>query len=161
MKEPLADFEYNPSFVIPKEFRQVDWTYTNLHGRPFSEVEDAFGRLRELADGPPFDTGNPFVRLHFLRAIEDRLVALAMESNQPLEVCLKQLQRRLDLEYGRDNIYGKAALAVLVAKYAAEHGQRELAKSLLTKEREQLAETAKVCQAWMGTIAERLNSLGS
>jgi len=137
----------------------VDWTYVNVRDKPFSEAEKAFGGLRErLHDVFAF---HPFLYLHFLRAIEDRLLTLAVEKEEPLSKCLDYLRRRLDLEYDHDGIYGKAAQAVLFANYAARRGERRLAAALLEEERTQLEETRNICEGWLATIIQSIDRLKS
>lgn len=151
MKEDYADFDYTPRVAIPKEFRQLDWTYVNVRDKSFSEGEEAFGQLRDALDASL--SGKPFLRLHLLRAVEDRLTALAVEKRQPTAKCLEHLQKRVDLEYDRGDIYRKAATAVVFAKYLIERAEPELAHTLLEMERQQLEETASICRHWLDTIA--------
>jgi hypothetical protein len=152
-----GDFEYRLHETVPKEFREVDWTYLRLRGRPFSECQQVFEELKtELHNA---FAGNHFFYLHFLRAIEDRLLWLALDTQQPLAQCLEQLRRRMELEYSREDIYGKAAMALVLADYAATRGDVDLARSLLEQEREQLSKTAEVCSNWIETITQRIDTL--
>ena len=157
MNEQSKDFQYRSLPTIPDEFRQVDWTFLSVGKKPFSEAEEAFQKLDEKYREVFAD--KPFAYLHFLRAIADRLVMLAVQDKQPISKCLEYLRQRLDLEYGRHDIYGKAALLVVFADYAMECGEIELAKSLLKEESEQLKETAEFCRSWLETIAQRIDKL--
>ena len=150
-------FQYKLLGTVPEEFRQVDWTYLSLCDKPFSECKEAFDRLKKNL-GNAF-AGNPFFYLHFLRAIEDRLIRLALDRKQPLSECLEQLRRRLELEYSREDIYGKAAMVVLFADYAIECGEGGLARSLLEQERDQLKATAEICRDWMETVVQRIERI--
>lgn len=157
MEERYEDFPYRPLATVPKELRQIDWTYISLRDKPFSECKEAFDRLRKESEHA--FVGNAFFHLHFLRAIENRLLGLALDKKQPIRECLVHLRRRLELEYSRGDIYGKAAMAILFADHALECGETALARSLLDQERQQLRETAEICRAWIETIAERLEAL--
>lgn len=157
MNHEYEDFEYSPLLEIPDEFRQVDRTFLQYHERPFSEAEEAFRQLREVCAEAFVD--KPFWRLHFLRAVENRLVTLAVQKKQPISKCLEYIRRRLDLEYSRSDIYGKAAQLVVFADYAAECGHIQLAVRLLREERLQLKETAEICQCWLETVTQRIDKL--
>lgn len=146
-------FQYKSLPRIPADYRRVDWTYIEVRDRSFSEAEEAFCELKhELRES---FADNPLAYLHFLRAVEDRLVLLAVDTKQPVAKCLECLRRRLDLEYGRGDISAKAAQAVLVAKYAADLGDTELARALLMAEREDLEEIVGICRSWLDTITQR------
>ncbi len=157
MKDEYADFQYRPLLEIPKEYRQVDWTYIRVIDRPFSEGVQAFDELRETLR--QVFAEDPFLWLHFLRAIEGRLLMLAVDTRQPISKCMEHLRKRLDLEYDRDGIYGKAAQLVVLAKYLVESGEHELARTLLLEERAQLKETAVICESWVETIDGRIEEL--
>lgn len=150
-------FQYKSLAHIPKEFRRVDWTYVEVHDKSFAEGEEAFRRLKDELREVFAD--DPFAKLHFLRAVEGHLLMLAVQKKQPIAKVLECLRRRLDLEYGRYEIYGKAAQAVVIADYVAEAGKPELAKALLTAEKEDLEETALYCRSWLRTIRGRLRKL--
>ena len=157
MNEHHSDFQYEPLLEVPKEYRQTDRTYIEYHDKPFVEGEEALLQLEEKHRDAFADS--PFLYLHFLRAIEDRLMMLAIDRKQPLATCLKYLRRRLDLEYNRGDISLKASQAIVLAKYAAECGEIELAKNLLSHEREQLEEIATVCQGCLESVNEHLDRL--
>jgi len=157
MGKQYADFKYESLPHIPTEYRQIDWTFVDVHDKPFSEGEEALHHLRE--EYREIFAGSPFAYLHFLRAIEGRLLALAVQKKQPISKCLEYLRRRLDLEYGRSDIYGKAAQLVVLADYVVKSGEIGLAKRLLKEEMEQLAETAEICRSWMETIVQRMEKL--
>jgi hypothetical protein len=154
MKQPHADFQYESFPEIPKEYRHVDWTGIDAYDKPFSEGEEAFQRLRD--DYRELFADKPFAYLHFLRAVEDRLMTLAIEKRQPVSKCLEILRRRLDLEYGQYEIYGKAAWAVVMTDYFVECGETELARTILKEETEHLKATAEICRCWLATITQRL-----
>jgi hypothetical protein len=153
MDGQYAEFQYRSLPEIPKQLRQVDWTYINVRDKSFSEAEEAFDQMRNEYSGVFSD--RPFAYLHFLRAIEDRLVILAVEKRQPIHKVLECLRRRLDLEYSRVDIYSKAAQLLIISDYAVECGEIELSKKLLKEERNQLNETAEICHAWIDTIDHR------
>jgi hypothetical protein len=157
MNQHHADFRYRSLPEIPREFRQVDWTFVDAHDKPFAEGEEAFRKLRE--EYREVFADKPFAYLNFLRAVESRLLSLAVLKRQPISKCLEYLRRRLDLEYNRVEIYSKAAQLVVLANYAAECGETELARRLLKEEHEELQETQAVCRSWLETIAERIDRL--
>jgi hypothetical protein len=156
-----ADFPYGSLPNVPEEFlqmvRQVDRTFVECHDKPFSDGEQAFCQLRNEFQDAFADS--PFLHLQLLRAVESRLLTLALVKKQPIAKCLECLRRRGELEYGRGDIYGKAAQLVVFADYAVECGERDLARMLLEKEREQLNETATFCQSWMQTVTQRIDAL--
>lgn len=156
-----ADFQYESRPEIPEEFvqmvRKVDRIFTEYHDKPFFEGEQEFVGLRnEYQD---VFANQPFLHLQSLRVIEGRLLSLAIVKKQPIAKCLEYLRERLDLEYGRGDIYVKAAQLVVLADYAVECGESDLARMLLEKEREQLKETATFCQSWMETVTQRIETL--
>jgi hypothetical protein len=93
--------------------------------------------------------------------IESQLLMLAVVMKEPLTVCLHYLRRRLDVEYGRFQVGGKAGEAQLVANYAVDSGETEFAIWLLAKEREQLNEVLQTCMGWMESTDERIRQLKS
>jgi hypothetical protein len=157
MANESEPFRYKSLPEIPTEYRRVDWTYIRVREKPFSEGEEAFCELKQELREVFRD--NPYAYLHFLRAVEDCLVLLAIDTKQPTAKCLEFLRRRLNLEYDRGDIYGKAALVVLFAKYVSDSGQAELARELLTAERSDLEEIAGVCESWLNTINQRIAEL--
>ena len=157
MEERFEHFRYELLERVPKEFRELDWTYLRLIEKPFAECKDAFDALRRELE--PVFAGKPFFHLHFLRAIEDHLISLALSKNEPLSVCLEHLRRRVELEYSRADIAGKAARAVLLADYASKCGEIGLARSLLEQEEEQLREIAEVFRASIENVNERIKRI--
>ena len=157
MEDERGRFQYKSFPSIPADYRRVDWTYVELRDKSFSEAEEAFRALEHDLRESVAD--NPFAYLHLLRGIGDRLVLLALDTKQPVAKCLEYLRRRLDLEYGRGDIAGKASLAVLVAEYAADSGDTELARALLEAEREDLEEIAGICRSCLDTITQRSHEL--
>ena len=157
MTNQFEDFEYKSLPHIPEEFRRVDWTNIEVHKKSFAEAEEAFSKLtNELR---PSFADYPFAYLFFLRAVQERLLMRAITTKQPIEKCLEVLRKRLDLEYGREDIHGKAAQAVILAKYAAGLGEVKLAKMLLTAERRDLEEMVGTCQSLLERINQRLDEL--
>jgi hypothetical protein len=157
MNDGYEGFPYRLLAELPKEFRQIDWTYIRIREKPFAEGKEELEQLRRELE--PIFAGNPFFHLHFVRAIESRILSLALEKGQPVSECLEHLRRRLELEYSRDDIYGKAATAVLFADHARDCNEVDLARSVLDQEREQLRETAEICLAWIETVTERIDAL--
>ncbi|MCX7425515.1 MAG: hypothetical protein NTW96_07810 [Planctomycetia bacterium] len=157
MEEQYNRFQYKALPEIPKECRQADWAFADALKKSFSEGEQLIQRLRD--DCREAFVGKPFAHLHFLRAIEGRLLSLAIVKREPLPKCLAYLRRRLDLEYSRGDVYSKAAQLVLLADYAVECGEIELAKMLLKEEGEQLRETAEICRCWLDTVTQRMDRL--
>jgi hypothetical protein len=139
-----VDFQYKSFPVIPKECRQVDWTYVEAYKRPFADGETLFEQLKTKYR-QVFEE-NPFAHLHFLRAIEDCMLSLSIEKRQPTSKCLHYLRRRLDLEYGRYEIDPKATKLFILARYANESGESQLARKLINEERSQLQEIIETCQ---------------
>ena len=84
---------------------------------------------------------------------------LAIDKKEPVGTCLEILRRRLDLEYGRYEIYGKAARAVVFAGYADRSGERDLARRILKAEAEQLKGTAETCREWLEAVEAHLDKL--
>lgn len=157
MEDERGRFQYKSLPSIPADYRRVDWTFIEVRDRSFSEAEEAFRELKhELRES---FADNAFAYLHFLRAVADRLVLLAVDTKQPVAKCLECLRRRLDLEYGRGDIPAKAAQAVLVANYAADLGETELARALLSAEKEDLEEIVGTCRSWLDTITQRSREL--
>ena len=157
MEEQYSRFQYKALPEIPREFRQVDWAFVAASKKPFPEGEELLQRLRE--DYREAFVDKHFAYLHFLRAIESRLLSLAIVKREPLPKCLAYLRRRLDLEYSRGDLYSKAGELVLLVDYAVECGEVELAKMLLKEEGEQLRETAEVCRSWLDTVTQRMDRL--
>lgn len=158
MNEDYRRFRYDPLIKIPEGFRRIGLLETECDDKSFREAEEAFDRLRQELSA--FCGDDPFLNLHLLRMIKSRLLMLAVQKREPLSVCLEHLRARLDLEYSRDQIYGKAAQALVIANYSAECHEVEIAISILTDERTQLKETAKYCLSWITTITDRLRELG-
>jgi len=157
MEDHGEHFEYESLPNIPKEFRCVDRTYIEVCDKPFAEGERALRQLQcELCDS---FAESPFAYLHLSRAIEDRLLLLAVDTRQPIAKCLEHLRKRLDLEYNQGEISGKASTALIVARYAADSGKAELAKSLLEAEREHLEQIAGTCQACLDSVSQRIHEL--
>lgn len=150
-------FQYRSMPQVPREFGELDRTYVNVREMPFSEAEQAFDRLRKIHEEHFADT--PFAYLHLLRGIESRLLVLSVEKRQAISRCLEFLRRRLDLEYSRGEIHGKAAEATIVARYAMECGEIDLARTLLEEERRQLEELAEVCRDCQETVTQCIDEL--
>jgi hypothetical protein len=153
MEESPRMYSFRSRGWIPREARQVDGTYLDSREKTFPEAQEAFARLRE--EYQQRFSGDPLVYLRLVRAIADRLVMLAIEKRLPVHDCLNHLQRRMDLEYDRAEIFGKAAQQLILANYAVESGDLELGKTLLEEERAQLQETLDVCRNWLETLARR------
>lgn len=157
MTDTCDDFEYAAQVEIPKIFRRVDTTFIACRDKPFAAAEAALRTLStELYDS---FSGSLFAQLHFLRAIEDRILSLAVDTRQPLEVCLGILRQRLDLEYNRSDVFGKAAKAVELARYANGSGFKKMAIYLLTAEMRDLKELSDICRSWMATIADHIRQI--
>jgi hypothetical protein len=157
MKQEYAQFQYRSFPDIPKEYRQVDWTYINVSDKPFSEGEEAFHRLKE--DSRELYADKPFAYLEFLRGVESRMLMLAVIKRQPVSRCLEILRRRLDLEYDRGEVHSKADQAVITTDYFVRCGEIELAKAILKEEKQQLQETAEACRVLLENVARRIDEL--
>ncbi len=140
---------------MKEQFRQVHSLFLDNYDKPFPEAEKTFQQVNEDLKGVFADY--PFLRINFLRTIEDHLLALAIKKREPVSTCLRIQRRRL--EYCRAEIYSKAAQLVVLADYAADCGDRESALSLLRKEHAQIKNIAKICRSWMKSIANRVAEL--
>ena len=152
----IENIQKNALPEISKEYRKLDWAIVASTKKSFEEIQEMFHGIKD--ENIKAFADHPFLYLHFLRGIEMRLVYAAIDKKQPISKCLSHLVKLVNL--GPENVgVSKTITVLLLARYAIEQNEIELAKSLLKEEALFLKEIIEPAQACLKDIIKVLDSL--
>jgi hypothetical protein len=132
---------------IPKEYSQIDFLFIELHDSDLT-MDICENELQKIYENISDKFDSPFLRLHLARRIASSLLLLSIDKNQPLDYCLTQYQKVINLEYGSYEISRKINEAILVSRYAKQCGRDTIAKLIISKikkEIENLRDQCDIC----------------